>query len=379
MQPVREVEEAVVHRERRRSVIRPGTGNGQPSSSTLSTAITWSASQPPLSRRKRHIVLESAAPTKPSSASGSWSQRTSSGIRPVSPSSTVCSSALLGQVPEVESAAVAAGGDVVEVEARLVRVRLAELRGDQHVLARLVPEVVVERRRLAAVLPAALDLERLRVEHREAAGAVAVGVAEHADRRRCRRACSARCAAACNPVFATSSSGSITFSIRGAARVVGDVDDVDARRAEARHDQVRAVGAVARGAAAVPAEVVQLVADVRHRRLVDDPPAPRRRRRRGSPARRHRCPRAGRRGRETPRGAPAAPPAARRRSSSSCSFSWLMSVLPVGRSDLLDQIEHVLARVLADHLRVVAANVRVQVVEDSVVRAPRGRRSRTRS
>ena len=40
---------------------------------------------------------------------------------------------------------VAAGLDVGEVEALLVGVRLAELRGDEHVLARLVPEVVVER------------------------------------------------------------------------------------------------------------------------------------------------------------------------------------------------------------------------------------------
>ena len=54
-------------------------------------------------------------------------------------------------------------------------------------------------------------------------------------------------------------------------RVVGDVHDVDPRGAEARHDQVRAVGAVAGGRAAVPAEVVQLVADVRHWRLVHDP------------------------------------------------------------------------------------------------------------
>jgi hypothetical protein len=54
-------------------------------------------------------------------------------------------------------------------------------------------------------------------------------------------------------------------------RVVGDVEDVDAGRAEAGHDQMRAVGAVARRAAAVPAEVMELVADVRHRRLVDDP------------------------------------------------------------------------------------------------------------
>src|SRR5207247_1487006 len=52
--------------------------------------------------------------------------------------------------------------------------------------------------------------------------------------------------------------------------VVGDVDDVDPGRAEARDDQMGAVGPVAGGAAAVPAVVVELVAHVRHRRLVDD-------------------------------------------------------------------------------------------------------------
>ena len=36
-------------------MISPGTGNGQPSSSTLSTSITGSAAQPPLSRSKCHI------------------------------------------------------------------------------------------------------------------------------------------------------------------------------------------------------------------------------------------------------------------------------------------------------------------------------------
>jgi hypothetical protein len=54
------------------------------------------------------------------------------------------------------------------------------------------------------------------------------------------------------------------------AGVVGDVEDVDPRGAEAGHDQMRAVGSVAGGAAAVPAEVVQLVTDVGHRRLVHD-------------------------------------------------------------------------------------------------------------
>ena len=175
------------------------------------------------------------------------------------------------EVPEMEAAAVAAGADVLEVEAGLVRVRLAELRRDERVLAREVPEVVVERRRRAAVLPPALDLERLRVEHGEAARAAAVGVAEHAD----------------DDVVARHAVHGVRARVAGlreelvrldhlldarAARIVGDVQHVDARRPEAGEDQVRAVGPVARRAAPVPAEVVELVADVRHRRLVDDLP-----------------------------------------------------------------------------------------------------------
>jgi hypothetical protein len=83
----------------------------------------------------------------------------------------------LGEVPEVQPLPVTARADVLDVEAGLVGVRLAELRGDEHVLARLVPEVVVQARLGAAVLPAALDLEGARVDDGEAAGAAALAVA----------------------------------------------------------------------------------------------------------------------------------------------------------------------------------------------------------
>ena len=176
----------------------------------------------------------------------------------------------LGEVPEVQAAAVAPGGDVVEVEARLVGVGLAELRGRQHVLARLIPEVVVELRVRPAVLPAALDVERARVQHGKAAGAVAVGVAEHADD-------DVLAGHAVHGVRARESGGADELVALDhlldprSPWVVGHVEHVDARGAKARHDQVRAVRAVAGRAAAVPAEVVQLVAEVGHRRLVDDP------------------------------------------------------------------------------------------------------------
>ena len=165
---------------------------------------------------------------------------------------------------------VAAGLDVGQVEALLVGVWLAELGGDEDVLARLVPEVVIERRSLAAILPAPLHLERLRVEDGEAAGAVAVGVAEHRDD-------DVVAGHAVNCVGArVAGLGDDLFRLdhlldRRSPRVVRHVDDVEPGRAEARNDQVGAVGPVAGRRAAVPAEVVQLVADVRHRQLVDDP------------------------------------------------------------------------------------------------------------
>src|SRR6185436_3578818 len=89
--------------------------------------------------------------------------------------------AALAEVPEVQAAAVAPGSDVVDVKARLVGIGFAELRGGQHVLARLIPEVVVERGMWSAVLPTARDLECPRIQHGEPACAVAVGVAQHAD------------------------------------------------------------------------------------------------------------------------------------------------------------------------------------------------------
>ena len=213
---------------------------------------------------------------------------------------------------------VAPGRDVVEVEAGLVGVGLAELRRDQHVLARLVPEVVVQRRRAAAVLPAALDLERLRVEDGEAAGAVAVGVAEHADHDVVAGHAVDGVRARVAGLLARAPSGSITFSIRGRRGSSATLRTWIRDERKPGHDQVRAVGPVARRAAAVPAEVMQLVADVRHRRLVDDPARPRRRPRRGSRARRPRCPRAGRRGRGTPPAAPAAPRPERRGTIAAC-------------------------------------------------------------
>lgn len=175
------------------------------------------------------------------------------------------------EVPEVELAPVLPGRHVARVEAVLEGVGRSPLAGDERVLARLVPEVVVELDVAEVVLPAAGDREVARVEGGESAGTVAVGVAEHRDR--------------------DDVAGHAVDGVRGAEaellgdllaldhmldprrRRVGDVEHVDAAGAEAGDDQgvARQRGVTGRGAG-VPAEVVELVADVRHVDAADDLP-----------------------------------------------------------------------------------------------------------
>ena len=142
------------------------------------------------------------------------------------------------------------------------------------------PEVVGELLRTAVGLPLALDREVVVVEQEHPAGAVALGVAErrHVD-----------------PV------GPAVDGVRAAVaglagdllglddldelrrpRVVLDVEHVDARAAQPGHEQVAALDVrvrrprAERRGARVPAEVVQLVADVGHVEPADELPVGRR-------------------------------------------------------------------------------------------------------
>jgi hypothetical protein len=129
---------------------------------------------------------------------------------------------------------------------------------------------VVHGRALTAVLPAAPHLEGARVEHGEPADAGAIPVTQHADHDVVAR----HAVDGVRPRVTRLVGELLRLDDLLDARppgVVRDVEDVDPRRAEARRDQVRAIRSVARGAAAVPAEMMELVTDVRHRRLVHDP------------------------------------------------------------------------------------------------------------
>ena len=172
------------------------------------------------------------------------------------------------QIPHVQRVAVLAAEQQIGVDAVLDHRRRAPLAGDHRVLSEVPPEVVGEVLGSAVAFPSAFDLERLRVEDENPARTVAVGVAKGVD------------------IDAVGTAmGRVRPAVAGLADDLGGVDDldeprapgvglriedVDAGRAHARHDQVAALHVRMRGiraqtgAARVPPEMVQLVAGAWH-------------------------------------------------------------------------------------------------------------------
>ena len=69
----------------------------------------------------------------------------------------------------------------VGLQAGLDHVRRAPLAGEHGVEAEMPPEIVMENLRAAIHLPLAQHVERLAIQHEDAAGTVAVGRAKRAD------------------------------------------------------------------------------------------------------------------------------------------------------------------------------------------------------
>jgi hypothetical protein len=234
----------------------------------LATSITVSVVQFPL-RWKRMMLLDRVAPNEPLR-----------GVGVVLPADLQGDQALVAevdrldllarlQVPEVQVAPVLALGHVGGVEATLEGVGGGPLAGDEGVLARLIPEVVRELHAAEVVLPALGHREVAGVEHRKAAGRVAVGVAEHRDGHDVAWHAVDGVRGA-QPQLLLELLALDDVLDRRRARV-GDVEQVDPRGPEPGDDQrvARELG-VARRRAGVEAEVVQLIADVGHVGAVHD-------------------------------------------------------------------------------------------------------------
>ena len=178
------------------------------------------------------------------------------------------------EVPDVELVAVLVAEQQLADQAVLDHVRRAPLRGDHGAEVEVPPEVVGELLRAAVDLPLALDREVVVVEQEDAAGAVALGVAERRDVDAVGAAVDRVRAAVAG--LARDLVGLDDLDELRLPRVLLDVEDVDPGRAQAGDEQVAALDVRMRGpraqrrGARVPAEVVQLVAHVGHVEAPDE-------------------------------------------------------------------------------------------------------------
>src|SRR5277367_5982959 len=89
--------------------------------------------------------------------------------------------AAAAEVPQVELMAVFAAGQQVEVRPVLDHVGRAPFAGDGDVVAEMPPEIVTKELGAAIDLPAAEHVEAFVIEQEDAAGSVALRIAERAD------------------------------------------------------------------------------------------------------------------------------------------------------------------------------------------------------
>ena len=182
----------------------------------------------------------------------------------------------LAQVPEVDRVAVFVAEQILGDEAALELRRQAPF-GTDHVVLRQVPPEIIVLVLLAAIhLVLADDLERLAIhdeDARRAVGAILAATAKARD--------IDALGAAMNGVGARIAGlGEQLFGFDGLVNLgpqrLFDVDDIDARRPDARNDQVTPFQKCVpgqrrqRGRTGIPAEMVKLVALVGHNNLMDD-------------------------------------------------------------------------------------------------------------
>ena len=172
------------------------------------------------------------------------------------------------EIPDVQCVAILASQEHLRDHAVLHHLRCAPLAGDHRVVTEVPPEVVRQVLRPTILLPGPFDLECFRVEDEDAAGAVAVGVAQRVDVDAIGPAVRGVRAAVAG--LAKDFLGFDHLDQARLPRVRRGIEDVDSRRSHARHHEiaplhvrVRRVRAQAR-AARVPPEVVQLVAGAGH-------------------------------------------------------------------------------------------------------------------
>src|SRR5436190_12987539 len=179
------------------------------------------------------------------------------------------------QVPNVHLMAVFAAEKQLRLQSTFDHVRRAPLAAQQRVETQMPPEIVMKKLRSAVHFPLAQNLERFTIEHENAARAVAIGRAERAHVNAFRTTVNrmwTRIISACENFFRLEHFNDLWFS-----RIGFCIDDVNARRAQAGHNQVTALDVwvrrirAKRRAACIPTEMMQLITKLRHCNLADMP------------------------------------------------------------------------------------------------------------
>src|SRR5919202_98743 len=178
------------------------------------------------------------------------------------------------QVPDVQLVTIAALQEYLGVEPALDHIRRAPLAGDHGVVAQVPPEVIGEVLRSPLYLPGPQRIEALVIHDEDASRPLPIGGTERAHVDALRPTVDGVGAAVARPLVQLVWLYHLDYA--RLSRVELGVDDVHARGAQTRDDQVAAlyvrVGCVGaqRRAAGVPAKVVQLVASIRHLHTPDD-------------------------------------------------------------------------------------------------------------
>ena len=180
----------------------------------------------------------------------------------------------LVQVPEVQPASVLAAEQDFGNQTVLEGIRCSPLAGHHRVVAEVPPEIIGQFLGTAIDLPFAEDVEAFGIEQENPAGRLAFGVAESIDVDAFRSAVDRVHPGIAG--FLGDLLGLDHLHDLRIARIGLGIEDVQSRRAQARHDEVaplhvrvRGVRAQARGTR-IPTEVMKLVADIRHVDLGND-------------------------------------------------------------------------------------------------------------
>ena len=172
------------------------------------------------------------------------------------------------QIPDMHLMSLLAAQEKVGLEPAFNHVGRAPFAGQQRVESQMPPKIIMQELRAPIYFPLAQDLERFAIQHENTPRAVAIGCSKRANVYAFRSTVDrvrTRIVSARKNFFRFDHFDDLRFS-----RIGLGVDDVNMRGANSRHNQVTALDVwmrrvrAKRRTACIPAEMMKLIAKLRH-------------------------------------------------------------------------------------------------------------------